>query len=211
REAAARAYASAAAPKPEVATQLVQTARRALDLFSGAEKVAGEDGPPGGLAALSAFLERDVPQAERERISEVLLRILNGSLLELDQLARAKAGVALPPADEARQRFMTQAVVSLSDAAFFPAPLLVTLQGFEQRQASVFQVARAPGQKLVYLGAVLLIVGVFAMLYVRERRIWVWLTPQADGSSQALLALSSARSGPDLDAEFQQLRTLIQP
>jgi cytochrome c biogenesis protein len=37
-------------------------------------------------------------------------------------------------------------------------------------QASVFQVARAPGKKLVYLGAVLLIIGVFAMLYIRERR-----------------------------------------
>lgn len=211
RDAAAQAYARAAAPKPEVAEQLVLTAQRALALFAGAEKVGGAEGPPGGLAALSAFIERDVPAPERERISEVLLRILNGCLIELDRLAREQAGVALPPVDEARQRFMTQAVVSLSDAAFFPAPLLVTLQGFEQRQASVFQVARAPGQKLVYLGAVLLIVGVFAMLYVRERRLWVWLTPEADGGSQALLALSSSRTGPDLDAEFQQLRSLIQP
>jgi cytochrome c biogenesis protein len=42
-------------------------------------------------------------------------------------------------------------------------------------QASVFQVARAPGKTLVYLGAVLLIVGVFTMLYIRERRLWIWL------------------------------------
>jgi hypothetical protein len=73
---------------------------------------------------------------------------------------------------------MTQAVLSLSDANFYPAPVLFQLADFKQVQASVFQVARAPGKNLVYLGAVLLIVGVFAMLYIRERRLWVWL---ADG------------------------------
>ena len=44
-------------------------------------------------------------------------------------------------------------------------------------QASVFQVARAPGKNIVYLGCALLILGVFAMLYIRERRVWVWLAP----------------------------------
>ena len=39
------------------------------------------------------------------RASEVLLRILNGSLLELDRLARERQGVALPPPDEARQKY----------------------------------------------------------------------------------------------------------
>lgn len=207
RDQAARNYASAASPQPDMRAQLTLTAQRTLALFAGAEAVGDA---PGGLTALSAFIEREVPQAERERISEVLLRILNGALLELDRLARQQADLAPPTTDEARQRFMTQAVVSLSDAAFYPAPLLLTLQGFEQRQASVFQVARAPGQKLVYLGAVLLIVGVFAMLYIRERRLWVWLAPEGAGS-RLMLALSSSRSGPDLQAEFLQIQTHLLP
>jgi cytochrome c biogenesis protein len=75
---------------------------------------------------------------------------------------------------------MTQAVLSLSDSFLYPAPLVFQLADFKQVQASVFQVARAPGKNLVYLGAVLLIVGVFMMLYVRERRLWIWL--QADAT-----------------------------
>jgi cytochrome c biogenesis protein len=73
----------------------------------------------------------------------------------------------------------------------------------------VFQVARAPGRNIVYLGCALLIVGIFAMLYVRERRLWIWLAPQAQGGSQATLALSSNRKTLDTDREFAQLRTQL--
>uniref|UniRef100_UPI002624BDE7 cytochrome c biogenesis protein ResB n=1 Tax=uncultured Limnohabitans sp. TaxID=768543 RepID=UPI002624BDE7 len=86
----------------------------------------------------------------------------------------------------------------------YPAPMTFLLKDFQQVQASVFQVARAPGKNVVYLGCFFLILGVFAMLYVRERRLWVWLAPQA-GGSQATLALSSNRKTMDMDREFDQL------
>ena len=110
----------------------------------------------------------------------VLLRILNGALFELHQLAReACGGRRRCSRRRTPNAFMTQAVLSLSDSFFYPAPVLLQLTDFDQVQASVFQVARAPGKTLVYLGAVLLIVGVFAMLYIRERRLWVWLPGRA--------------------------------
>jgi cytochrome c biogenesis protein len=102
---------------------------------------------------------------------------------------------------------MTQAVLSLSDSFFYPAPVLLELADFTPVQASVFQVARAPGKTLVYLGAVLLILGVFAMLYVRERRLWIWLADSgAAGSTRLQLAMSTPRRTLDIDAEFDTLR-----
>ena len=53
--------------------------------------------------------------------------------------------------DEKAAAFMTQAVLSISDSFFYPAPVLLQLTDFKQVQASVFQVARAPG--LDQLGA----------------------------------------------------------
>ena len=147
----------------------------------------------GGLPALSQFIEREVPEPERGRVSEVLLRILNGSLFELNQLARERAGLAPAPADDGQQAFMTQAVLSLSDSLYYPSPMLLQLQDFEQVQASVFQVARAPGKTLVYLGAVFLIIGVFAMLYIRERRLWIWIEGPADATSTTVTMALSAR------------------
>jgi cytochrome c biogenesis protein len=45
------------------------------------------------------------------------------------------------------------------------------------------------------------------MLYVRERRLWVWLAPRADGSGlQASMALSSNRKLMDNDRDFDTLR-----
>ncbi|MEE8614722.1 MAG: cytochrome c biogenesis protein ResB, partial [Roseateles sp.] len=211
RATAARAYAAAATPanRPQLLDQLEATAQRALTLYSGAAAKPGDE-VRGGLPALSQFIEREVPAAERERVSEVLLRILNGSLFELHQLARARAGLPAAGTDAATQAFMSQAVLSLSDSLYYPAPVLLQLDGFDQVQASVFQVARAPGQKLVYLGAVLLIVGVFAMLYIKERRLWVWIAPSADtASSQVRMAMSSTRESPDNALLFAQLKAAV--
>lgn len=213
RDKASRRYAAQATPpdKPEMAEQLRLTSLRALSLFAGAEAAgAGDkasDNAPGGLAAFSQFIETTVPEADRGRVSEVLLRILNGALFELNQLAREGAGLARLDTGVATQAFMTQAVMSLSDSFFYPAPMLLQLSDFQQVQASVFQVARAPGKTLVYLGAVLLIIGVFAMLYVRERRLWIWLTEGSrPGHTRLMLALSTPRRTLDADAEFDAIR-----
>jgi cytochrome c biogenesis protein len=205
REEAVRRYAREATDpsRPELAQQLSASTARALGLFAGAESGPGR--APGGLQALSEFIDTNVPEAERPRAGEVLVRILNGALFEVAQLAREKAGLAPMARDERTQAFLTQAVLSLSDAFAYPAPMAFELKDFKQVQASVFQVTRSPGHYIVYLGCALLILGVFAMLYVRERRLWIWLSPDGSGS-QARMALSSNRKLLDVDREFERLR-----
>ena len=214
REQAARRYVAIAAPpdKPEITEQLTATTRRALGLFAGAEKGKAADSQNqtvNGLQALADFMETSVPEGERMRVSEVLLRILNGSLFELLNLTREQAKLpSLQPGPEA-ERFMTQAVTSLSDSYVYPAPLIFQLSDFTQVQASVFQVARAPGKTLVYAGAVALILGVFLMLYVRDRRLWVWLQSDGAQGTRISTALSSTRRTLDGDAEFDRLKAAL--
>jgi cytochrome c biogenesis protein len=208
REAAVRNYARSATDpaRPELAQQLAVSSTRALALFAGAEAAAGK--AAGGLQAVSEFIDTNVPEAERTRAGEVLVRILNGALFEVAQLSREKAGLAPFPRDERTQAFMMQAVLALSDAYSYPAPMAFELKEFKQVQASVFQVTRSPGRVIVYLGCALLILGVFAMLYVRERRLWVWLSPAGQGS-RARMALSCNRKLMDIDREFQKLRVRL--
>lgn len=229
RELAVKRYASLAIgrDRPELAQQLAASASRALALFAGSSADGGVK-TAAGLQAISDFMEANVPEAERSRAGEVLVRILNGVLFELAQMTREQAGLKPLGQDDKTLGFMSQMVLSLSDAHFYPAPMAFELKDFTQVQASVFQVARAPGKTIVYLGCAFLILGVFAMLYVRERRVWVWLAPRgasaqgtpAEGASvtesaedparsHATMALSTNRKTMDGDKEFEMLKTKL--
>jgi cytochrome c biogenesis protein len=207
-----RYIAKASDPKrPEMADQLRVSATRALALFAGSEPARADAASAGGWQAIAEFMESNVPEAERERAGAVLVRILNDVLYEVLNLSREGAGLAALPGDEKSQAFLTQAVIALSDAHFYPAPVAMMMTDFTQVQASVFQVARAPGKNVVYLGCLLLIVGIFAMLYVRERRLWVWLTPAGaagDNTTEtaATMAFSVNRKTIDSDREFEHLK-----
>ncbi|WP_295986562.1 cytochrome c biogenesis protein ResB [uncultured Variovorax sp.] len=216
RERAVERYiAKATDPKrPEMAEQLRVSATRALALFAGSERAKADATTVGGWQAIAEFMEANVPEAERERAGGVLVRILNDVLFEVLNLSREGAGLAALPNDEKSQAYLTQAVLAISDAHFYPAPVAMMMTDFTQVQASVFQVARAPGKNIVYLGCLLLIVGIFAMLYVRERRLWVWLAPDGKVSSEgdaaattaATMAFSVNRKTIDSDREFEHLK-----
>ncbi|MET3443903.1 cytochrome c biogenesis protein [Variovorax paradoxus] len=207
-----RYIAKAVDPKrPEMAEQLRVSAARALALFAGSERAKADATTMGGWQAIAEFMEANVPEAERERAGAVLVRILNDVLFEVLNLSREGAGLAALPSDEKSQAFLTQAVLAISDAHFYPAPVAMMMTDFTQVQASVFQVARAPGKNVVYLGCLLLIVGIFAMLYVRERRLWVWLTPDGasagdNNTTAATMAFSVNRKTIDSDREFEHLK-----
>ena len=93
------------------------------------------------------------------------------------------------------------------DGTFKPLPLQVGTGPTSHTIA--FRVdgpTRVWGVGLLPLGCLRLILGVFAMLYVRERRVWVWLAPSRDGVTHATLALSSNRKTLDADKEFEALK-----
>jgi cytochrome c biogenesis protein len=208
REKAVNRYAAKAtdSSRPELVAQLAASASRALSMFAGVGTPPGPGGKPvAGLQAISDFMEANLPEGERARAGEVLVRILSGTLFELAQLTREQAGLKPLEPSEKVQAFMSQAVLALSDVNAYPVPMAFELVDFKQVQASVFQVTRGPGKGIVYLGCALLILGVFAMLYVRERRLWCWVAPGAEGT-RCTMALSSNRRTLDTDREFEQLK-----
>ncbi len=190
--------------RPATAQAAALFAQRAVELFLSEKEPA-----KGGLNGMAAFLDANVPQDQREKVSEVLVQAFNGVIFELNQSARQAANLPPLEANEATQAFLAQAVLALSDAQIFSAPMAFALQDFTHVQASVFQLARGPGKWVVYLGCAFLIVGIFAMLYVRERRVWVWVRAGATGATDVDVALSSNRQTMDVDREFERLRDAV--
>jgi len=184
--------------------QLRESAQKSMDIFAGDSKQAG-------FVAVARFLEK-VPAAEQEKAADLFMKILNGGLWELWQVAREKDGLKPAEPNEKHAHFMQLAANALSDAMFYGAPVYLQLNSFDEIKASVLQATRSPGKKVVYLGCFLLVLGVFSMFYIRERRLWVWLKPSNDGTTHALMAVSTQRKTLDFEKEVAQLKhQLAQP
>ena len=181
--------------------QLLQSAERGLAMFGG-------NGNEAGYVAVSKFLER-VPEAEQEKAADAFMKILNGVMWELWQTAREKDGLKPVAPDDKHGRFLQLAINALSDASFYGAPVYLQLKEFNEVKASVLQVTRSPGKNVVYLGCLLLTLGVFAMFYIRERRLWIWLKPDGEGGTHALMAMSTQRKTLDFEKEYEVLKAQL--
>ena len=158
----------------------------------------------GGYNELAKFIEKSVPQAEREKAAVAYFRILHGAAFEAYAVSQEAAGKPLK-VDENSQRFVQDSLNTVSDTFFYGAPFYLQLTDFKQRQASGLQLTRSPGKNLVYTGSVLLVLGIFAMFYIHERRIWLLVKP-----GSVLFAMSAARKSRDFDAEFIHMNTRLQ-
>ncbi|WP_084544588.1 cytochrome c biogenesis protein ResB [Derxia gummosa] len=191
---ATRSFGQAGGGDAQLRAPLQASAERALEAFARQ-----------GFQSVADFIQHNVPEAEREKAAGVFIKILDGGMWELWQLARERDKLAPSPADREHGEWLSAAVRAVSDAAFYNAPVLLMLDSFEQRQASVFQVTRAPGKNIVYLGCLLLVIGVFSMFYIRERRVWCWVAPGANGGGRLLMAMSATRRSLDFEREFATL------
>ena len=201
RSVAAKRYAERAAPQGSngdvLRQQLQLSSEKSLGIFAGG-------GKEGGFVAISHFLEK-IPQAEQEQAADIFMKILNGSLWDLWQAARDRDGLPPVVSDEAHARFLQLATNALSDAFFYGAPVYLQLDDFTEVKASVFQVTRSPGKVVVYAGCLFLILGVFSMFYIRERRLWVWIK-EGEHGAHALMAMSTQRKTLDFEHEFTSLK-----
>ena len=207
RRKAAEAYAEKNQDNRIDKSVIVQLAERALSVFAadgfiGIDKYVEGDGVP----------EKDrVPAELREPMKKILREYLLFSAIELRNLVREQAGQAPivfgGPDAEAQARWFDQSLRAVSDLTNYPAPMYFQLKTFQHIQATVLQATRSPGKLLVYGGSILLILGVFSMFYIRDRRIWIWVKPgEGDQDSRMMAAMTSQKRTLDFNREFERFR-----
>lgn len=180
--------------------RMQETTRKTLELFA-----------IGGFDSVGKFIESTIPEAERNKAADIFIKILEGSAWEASKLARASAGQPAVELDQKHGRLLRDTLNATSDSQHYGAPLYFQLAGFDEVRATVLQVTRSPGKPIVYFGSLLLVLGVFAMLYIRERRLFVLIKDSGD----ALIALSANRKSMDVEEAFRRhrdaLATLLNP
>lgn len=175
--------------------RLVESTVKILDMF--AEHGYGE---------LARFIQQVVPKAEQERAAQTYLRILEGSAFEAYAMSRSAAGEQPVEPDATHLQFVRDSLNAISDLFFYGAPVYLQLTQYDQVQASGLQLTRSPGKAIVYAGSALLVLGIFAMFYIRERRIWLLIKPE---DQKVLFAMSGNRKTLDFEQEFVRHRDRI--
>jgi cytochrome c biogenesis protein len=190
----ARSAGAGDAVSETMRTRLAETAERVLETFS-----------RHGFQSVAEFLEAQVPEAEREKAAEIYVRVLQGAAWEAWMLARERDGKPRLEGNTRQVQFVQDSLNALSDAFFYGVPLYLQLSGFDEVKASVLQLTRSPGKAIVYWGCAFLVLGIFAMFFIRERRLWFLIKP----SGEVRMALSSNRSSLDVDEEFARHRDAV--
>ena len=173
---------------PEMRQQLSDSTIRILTLFD-----------EGGFKALSDFIDQKVPASQRDNAAETYFKILETSAWQAWLINRAEARLPTPQSNEASGWFLSDSINAISDIFFYGSPVLLQLSAFDQVQSSGFQLTRSPGKNIVYFGSFLLVLGVFAMFFIQDRRLWLLVKPD-----RVLFAMSGNRQTLDFENEFRQ-------
>lgn len=164
----------------------------------------------GGYNQVAQVIEKNVPEKEREVAASTYIKMVNIAAFEAYNmgLVAHKKPPLVNNADT--QALIQDSLNAFSDMFFYGVPYYLQLEQFEHKEASGLQLTKSPGQKWVYLGSVLLVIGIFSMMYIRERRIWLLLKP---ATNQLHFAMSSNRKNLDFEQEFnlyrEQLKSLL--
>lgn len=157
----------------------------------------------GGYTHLAEAIEKRVPINDREKAAQTYVKMINAAGFEAYNLVLEAS--KLPPLilnDQANvakaQRQVLDSLNAFSDLFFYGTPYYFQLTNYDHKEASGLQLTKSPGQKWVYIGSFLLVLGIFSMFYIHERRIWLLVK-----ANQVFFAMSSNRKNLDFEKEFQ--------
>jgi len=199
RKAAAQRFVNAAMKGDAISEvlreKLLDSTDRVLTVFVGS-----------GFEGVAQFLEKAVPPSEQQKAAETYLKILEGASLQALDISRERAKLKPLPVDDNAMTFVRDALTAMNDFRLYGSPVYLQLASFDEVKASGFQLTRSPGKSIVYFGSILLVAGIFAMFYIRERRLFLLVKP---GESLVLFAMSTNRKTLDFEREFEKHRATI--
>lgn len=182
--------------RAEISDGMNKTTRRLVDMFA-----------KGGLNALDKHITENIPEDQRKKAASTYLDILRKALgnLYIDILQQEgvdiKNGVSTADSD-----FFDDAFVIYGNLNEYESPFYLELKDFEHIQASGLQIARAPGKEIIVFGCVMLIIGIFIMFYIQQRRCWVWIGNKQGPSYEVILAGSCNRNERDFAQDFTKIK-----
>jgi cytochrome c biogenesis protein len=156
----------------------------------------------GGFSNIAKNIDTNIPASEKEKAVQAYLKIID---IASTELYKNQFNLSDKELNQSRVAFIQDALNAYSDMFFYGSPYYFELINYDQKEASGLQLTKSPGQFWVYLGSLSLVLGIFSMIYLRERKLWILI--KAKGG--AILAFSSNRKNPDFEIDYKKVSQAI--
>lgn len=185
--------------KTAVRDELLQTVLRTTQLFA-----------DGGDQAIADHINNNIPADKRQVAGTAYFNMLRAMIAKLfiDVLETEGADIS-NGINDVQAEYFDDAWNALSRLKEYGGEFYLQLQDFKHIEASGLQVTKAPGQATVYLGCVMLCVGIFMLFYVPQRRYWAWTQQQGD-KVEIIFAGMGNRHERDLAIEYDKFKEALQ-
>lgn len=167
-----------------------------------------------GFEGITDFVNKNVPEEERDRVmdyyfsqSSFALQTLYVHLLQQEGADMSADG----DISEFDKLWFEDALNALNGLSRYGPPMYFELESFNHIQSTGLQITKSPGKDVVYFGSVMLIIGVFFMFYVRQKRIWIHIRRRqksdetANEATEITLAGKDNKPLPETETEFASL------
>ncbi|MFP4462539.1 MAG: cytochrome c biogenesis protein ResB [Guyparkeria sp.] len=152
--------------------------------------------------------ERDMPPEMAEQARESSFRVVQSVLMRAYMETLQEQGVE--DFGDRDEEFFEKALDVVTVIPNYGSPIFVAPTGFNHIQSTGLEVTRAPGMFWVYLGSLMLTLGIFMLFYIHYRRLWVLIKPAGltdddrPTHHRVVVAGTDARKNIDFDQAFAQ-------
>lgn len=159
----------------------------------------------GGYVAIDKDIKQKVPKEKQVDVARAYVKILQNLLQNVFLDILEEEGKDINQAVSMEDSvFFEDAITALAGIGAYGSPVYFQLANFEQRESSGIQITRSPGKNIVYLGCIMMIIGIFMMFYISYQRVWI-LVKNVDGKYEIIFAGSGNRNQRDFNESFKKL------
>ncbi|WP_321325420.1 cytochrome c biogenesis protein ResB [Thiomicrorhabdus sp.] len=171
-----------------------------------------------GFNGITNFVKKNVPEKDQKKVSDFYFSQTSFALQTIYMDVLKEEGVVKGYNDDISdfdKKWFEDALNTISSLSAYGPPMYFELKNFKEIQATGLQITKSPGKDVVYFGSAMLIIGVFFLFYVRQRRAWIHIEQKTNENgdndgTEVTVAAKDNRNLPETTKEFESIVTQIQ-
>ena len=158
-----------------------------------------------GLTPIQAYVER-VDAADKERLEETLIELLRLSFAEVffSMLTENQSPFAPFVPTDRQLDYLEDAFTAVNALSQYQYPLFFELQQYDLIEASGLQMTKSSAKAWVYLGCLMLVVGIFIMFYLPRSSVWLLY-----GADTITIAMMDQKNLQTANAQLDKIGNII--